>query len=104
MEPRPDIRGEFFLQDEYVFASQAMMQVFATEVFRFLAKYGSNIRALALSPDHTHRIGLPIKDGNGHQWPQYLYTRGVTRATTGMEYIVTVPALLTEFPLFDRTF
>jgi hypothetical protein len=100
IDPNPNVLEGRDLPDEYVYASQAMMQVFATEVFRLFAKYGSKIRALALSPAHMHYPEPSIKDGNGHQWPQYSYTRGITRAVTGMEYVVAVPALLAEFPYF----
>lgn len=88
------------LPEEHVYTSQVMMQVLATEVFRLFARNGSNIRALAMSPDDLNGIKQPMRDDNGHCWPRYYYKYGATRTMSGQEHIVAVPTHLAEFAVF----
>ncbi|CAN9394003.1 unnamed protein product [Alternaria alternata] len=102
--PNPSILEWIGLADEDVYTSQVMMQAFATEVFRLFARNGSNIRALAMSPQYTNPAKQPFSDDNGHQWPRYFYRYGATRTMSGQEYIIAVPTPLDEFPVFGPTY
>jgi hypothetical protein len=103
MIPNPDIVERIGLPEEHVFTSQVLMQTFATEVFRLLTRNGSNIRALAMSPDDLNRTKRPIYDNNGHKWPRYYYTYGSIHTMSGQEHIVAVPTYWAEFPIFAPT-
>ena len=85
-----------------MYTSQAMMQKFATEVFRYFAKHKSKINTLLLSPDYMVGVKRPTRDENGHMWPRYFYRCGWTRSTNGEDYVVAVPAETVDLQYFDR--
>ncbi|RYO48635.1 hypothetical protein AA0116_g12463 [Alternaria tenuissima] len=99
MIPNPNIVKGIDLPDEHVYTSKVMMQAFATEVFRLLARNGSNIRALAISPQVRSSTKRPVSDDNGHRWPRYYYRYDVTGAMSGQEHVVAVPTPPAEFPI-----
>ncbi|KAL1796058.1 hypothetical protein ACET3X_006282 [Alternaria dauci] len=103
MNPNPNSLQWVSLPEKHIYTSQAIMQAFATEVFRLLAGHGSNIRALAMAPEHVNIAERPVSDENGHQWPRYYYKYGVTRTMNGQEDIVAVPILPAEFPILVPT-
>ncbi|RYN54813.1 hypothetical protein AA0118_g8932 [Alternaria tenuissima] len=99
MIPNPNIVKGIDLPDEHVYTSKVMMQAFATEVFRLLARNGSNIRALTISPQVRSSTKRPVSDDNGHRWPRYYYRYDVTGAMSGQEHVVAVPTPPAEFPI-----
>ena len=99
MIPNPNIVKGIDLPDEHVYTSKVMMQAFATEVFRLLARNGSNIRALAISPQVRSSTKRPVSDDKGHCWPRYYYRYDVTGAMSGQEHVVAVPTPPAEFPI-----
>jgi len=99
MIPNPNIVEGIGLPEEHIYTSQAMMQAFATEVFRLLVRNGSNIRALAMSPEDMNSAKRPILDDNGHRWLRYYYRYDVTGAMGGQEHVVAVPTRPAEFPI-----
>ena len=78
-----------------------MIQSFATEVFRYLAKHGSRIRSFIVSTDFI-RVERPVGDENGHIWPRYFYTRGLVRTMGGEEHVTAVPQRVSEMQLTFR--
>ncbi|CAN9382410.1 unnamed protein product [Alternaria alternata] len=102
--PNPSIMERVDLPEEHVYTSQVMMQVLATEVFRLFARNGSNIRALAMSPDDLNGTKQPMRDDNGHCWPRYYYKYGATRTMSGQEHIVAVPTHRAEFAILGPTY
>ena len=100
--PNPSVPDRVSLPEKYVYTAQVMMQKFATEVLRYLAKQESKIRTLVVSPDYTIGIKRAVCDENDHQWPRYFYRCGWTRITSGEEQIVAVPASPIDVEYFDR--
>ncbi|KAF7678914.1 hypothetical protein GT037_002662 [Alternaria burnsii] len=100
MIPNPSIMERIGLPEEHIYTSKVMMHAFATEVFHLLARNGSNIRALAMSPEDMNSAKRPGFDDNGHCWPRYFYKPGTIRTMSGQEHIVAVPTPLAEFLIF----
>ncbi|KAH8623161.1 hypothetical protein IG631_22318 [Alternaria alternata] len=100
MIPNPSIVEGIGLPEEHIYTSQVMMQAFATEVFHLLARNGSNIRALAMSPEDMNSAKRPGFDDNGHRWPRYFYKPGTIRTMSGQKHIVAVPTPPAEFLIF----
>ncbi|OWY56808.1 hypothetical protein AALT_g10759 [Alternaria alternata] len=85
--------------NDYVLSETEFLLAFATEVFRLLVRNGSNIRALAMSPEDMNSAKRPILDDNGHRWLRYYYRYDVTGAMGGQEHVVAVPTRPAEFPI-----
>lgn len=68
------------------------MQVFATEVFKYMLSHGSSIVLFAAQPRAvTSAKSRPQRDMNGHQWPEYFFTKGKISDAQGCSEVVAVP-------------
>ena len=65
------------ISDHDAYLCQALMQRFASEVFRFLAERNSTVQFLDVYPLLTPPLP-PRMDGNGHKWPVYTYRAHTT--------------------------
>jgi len=88
--------------DRHVYFWQVLMQNFANQIFRFMTDRGSKLRVLSIKPSWPDvRDGEePDIDANGHQWPEYNYTRGRFAEITGTNVVAAHPLrnVLLDFP------
>jgi len=64
---------------------------YATEIMRFMAVRGSNMRLLKIKSDVEPNC-RPARDLDGLQWPRYTYAKGRTINAHGMSEVVALPA------------
>lgn len=89
--------------NRHVYFCQTLMQNFANQIFRFMADRGSKLRILSIKPSmediRVEEDELDV-DANGHQWPEYNYTRGHFSDTTGTNGVIAHPLrnALLDFP------
>lgn len=69
---------------------QVVMQVYTNEVLRYMDEAGSSIRLISSFPS-DRPIVPPVKDGNGHRWPEYNYRKRKTLDGGGVETVVAAP-------------
>jgi hypothetical protein len=80
---------------------RVVMQTLATQVIRYMALRGSNMSLFTAQPSAVQDTEeRPKKDANGHQWPEYFYTKGRHFDTRGQSEIIAVPVsnALLEMP------
>jgi hypothetical protein len=61
---------------------QVLMQNFANEIMRYLAKAGSRLRVFDSDPSFSPDVSSAA-DSNGHIWPVYTYRRGCVTDASG---------------------
>jgi len=81
-------------------ATQIAMQHVAAQMMAYLVKHGSKLKVISFSPPTPGRAKEASKDGNGHWWPHYYYTRGRNIDVRGMEHVTALPLVhpLLEMP------
>jgi len=104
MPPSHAYAGRQSIDSTHVGMAQVAMQRVAAQVMNYMAKRGSKLKVLAVSPYLQPTASTCLdKDENGHRWPNYYYLRGRNTDARGIEHITALPLAYVSLEMPEST-
>jgi hypothetical protein len=98
--PRPSVLRYSTITEDEALLYAVVMRKLADQVFRYMAKAGSNVRIFSVQPPVVPEISdRPLMDENGQRWPDYVFCKSWAVDATGKEEVIAAPVAQSQIQM-----